>query len=201
MQRWWMHSKNIIMLWGCLRGARSLFLRELGRILLVGGHIWLNFCCTRMVGPQLEILTSVTANYTIAATYVKAAIADMKAYRDLMQYRKIPVGYSAGKRPPSIFAAFPSNVIPKATTRSFAWHSNLTLLVARPPNPQTSSPSNASAGAATGPPFNHRSTRKYTLMQPPILSPFLSLRPAVSLAQVGIQAASSPTSPSSWAGR
>ncbi|CAO2653469.1 Nn.00g028800.m01.CDS01 [Neocucurbitaria sp. VM-36] len=32
---------------------------------------------------------------TIAAPAVKAVIADMKAYRDLMQYRKIPIGYSA----------------------------------------------------------------------------------------------------------
>ncbi|KAF2799856.1 glycoside hydrolase family 72 protein, partial [Melanomma pulvis-pyrius CBS 109.77] len=32
---------------------------------------------------------------TGAAAYAKAVIADMKAYRDLMQYRKIPIGYSA----------------------------------------------------------------------------------------------------------
>jgi hypothetical protein len=34
------------------------------------------------------------ANTTESAAYVKAAIADMKAYRDLMQYRSIPIGYS-----------------------------------------------------------------------------------------------------------
>lgn len=33
-------------------------------------------------------------NSTIAAPVVKAVIADMKAYRDAMQYRKIPIGYS-----------------------------------------------------------------------------------------------------------
>ncbi|KAF2870771.1 Glucanosyltransferase-domain-containing protein [Massariosphaeria phaeospora] len=32
---------------------------------------------------------------TTAAPYAKAVVADMKAYRDLMQYRKIPIGYSA----------------------------------------------------------------------------------------------------------
>ncbi|ORY13888.1 Glucanosyltransferase, partial [Clohesyomyces aquaticus] len=35
------------------------------------------------------------ASSSAAALYVKASIADMKAYRDLMQYRKIPIGYSA----------------------------------------------------------------------------------------------------------
>ncbi|KAF2267726.1 hypothetical protein CC78DRAFT_565914 [Lojkania enalia] len=34
-------------------------------------------------------------NTTNAAEYVKAAITDMKAYRDFMQYRKIPIGYVA----------------------------------------------------------------------------------------------------------
>lgn len=33
----------------------------------------------------------------MAAPIVKAAIADMKAYRDAMQYRKIPIGYSNNK--------------------------------------------------------------------------------------------------------
>ena len=33
-------------------------------------------------------------NSTIAAPVVKAVIADMKAYRDAMQYREIPIGYS-----------------------------------------------------------------------------------------------------------
>jgi hypothetical protein len=33
-------------------------------------------------------------NNTEAAPYAKAIIADMKAYRDLMQYRSIPIGYS-----------------------------------------------------------------------------------------------------------
>ncbi|KAJ4364452.1 hypothetical protein N0V83_009046 [Neocucurbitaria cava] len=37
----------------------------------------------------------VEPNTTVAAPAVKAVIADMKAYRDLMQYRKIPIGYSA----------------------------------------------------------------------------------------------------------
>ncbi|KAF2738681.1 hypothetical protein EJ04DRAFT_549611 [Polyplosphaeria fusca] len=32
---------------------------------------------------------------TVAAPYVKAAIADMKAYRDAMRYREMPIGYSA----------------------------------------------------------------------------------------------------------
>lgn len=36
-------------------------------------------------------------NSTMAAPIVKAAIADMKAYRDAMQYRKIPIGYSNNK--------------------------------------------------------------------------------------------------------
>jgi hypothetical protein len=35
------------------------------------------------------------ADSTQAAAYAKAVIADMKAYRDLMQYRSIPIGYSA----------------------------------------------------------------------------------------------------------
>ncbi|PSN71510.1 hypothetical protein BS50DRAFT_570850 [Corynespora cassiicola Philippines] len=35
------------------------------------------------------------ASTSIAAPYVKAVIADLKAYRDAMQYRKIPIGYSA----------------------------------------------------------------------------------------------------------
>ncbi|KAF2469097.1 uncharacterized protein BDR25DRAFT_229953, partial [Lindgomyces ingoldianus] len=40
-----------------------------------------------------EIVNDVKS--TGAAAYAKAVIADMKAYRDLMQYRKIPIGYSA----------------------------------------------------------------------------------------------------------
>lgn len=36
-----------------------------------------------------------TAEQTKLAPYLKAAARDMKAYRDKMQYRKIPVGYSA----------------------------------------------------------------------------------------------------------
>ena len=32
---------------------------------------------------------------SIAAPAIKAMIADMKAYQDLMQYRKIPIGYSS----------------------------------------------------------------------------------------------------------
>ena len=34
---------------------------------------------------------------TSAAAYVKAAISDMKAYRDLQGYRNIPIGYSASR--------------------------------------------------------------------------------------------------------
>jgi 1,3-beta-glucanosyltransferase GAS1 len=40
-----------------------------------------------------EVLT--TANSSQAAPYVKASARDIKAYRDLKGYRKIPVGYSA----------------------------------------------------------------------------------------------------------
>ena len=40
-----------------------------------------------------EVINS--TNATIAAPAVKAVIADMKAYRDFMQYRKIPIGYAA----------------------------------------------------------------------------------------------------------
>lgn len=39
----------------------------------------------------------VEANQSDAAPFVKAAIRDVKAYRDSKGYRKIPVGYSAGK--------------------------------------------------------------------------------------------------------
>jgi hypothetical protein len=35
------------------------------------------------------------ASTSAAATYVKASIADMKAYRDAMQYREIPIGYAS----------------------------------------------------------------------------------------------------------
>ena len=38
-----------------------------------------------------------TANGSGAAPYVKAALRDVKSYRDSKNYRKIPVGYSAGK--------------------------------------------------------------------------------------------------------
>ncbi|KAF1850504.1 glycoside hydrolase family 72 protein [Cucurbitaria berberidis CBS 394.84] len=40
-----------------------------------------------------EVINDV--NTTIAAPAIKAVIADMKGYRDLMQYRKIPIGYSS----------------------------------------------------------------------------------------------------------
>ena len=36
------------------------------------------------------------ANASIVAPYVKAAVRDVKAYRDSKNYRKIPIGYSAG---------------------------------------------------------------------------------------------------------
>lgn len=36
-----------------------------------------------------------TANGSAAAPYVKAALRDVKSYRDSKKYRKIPVGYSA----------------------------------------------------------------------------------------------------------
>ncbi|KAF2021081.1 glycoside hydrolase family 72 protein [Aaosphaeria arxii CBS 175.79] len=39
-----------------------------------------------------EVITNV--NNTKAAPYVRAAIADLKAYRDLQGYRNIPIGYS-----------------------------------------------------------------------------------------------------------
>ncbi|KAL8848390.1 MAG: hypothetical protein Q9221_006589 [Calogaya cf. arnoldii] len=44
-----------------------------------------------------EVLT--TAEVSNAAPYVKAAIRDMKAYRDSKDYRKIPIGYSAADVP------------------------------------------------------------------------------------------------------
>ncbi|KAL8645793.1 MAG: hypothetical protein Q9226_007138 [Calogaya cf. arnoldii] len=44
-----------------------------------------------------EVLT--TAEVSNAAPYVKAAIRDMKAYRDSKNYRKIPIGYSAADVP------------------------------------------------------------------------------------------------------
>ncbi|KAL8685121.1 MAG: hypothetical protein Q9224_005955 [Gallowayella concinna] len=44
-----------------------------------------------------EVLT--TAEVSSAAPYVKAAVRDMKAYRDSKKYRKIPIGYSAADVP------------------------------------------------------------------------------------------------------
>ncbi|KAI4194369.1 MAG: hypothetical protein LQ350_007808 [Teloschistes chrysophthalmus] len=44
-----------------------------------------------------EVLT--TAEVSNAAPYVKAAVRDMKAYRDSKNYRKIPIGYSAADVP------------------------------------------------------------------------------------------------------
>ncbi|KAL8913031.1 MAG: hypothetical protein Q9171_002099 [Xanthocarpia ochracea] len=44
-----------------------------------------------------EVLTS--AEVSNAAPYVKAAVRDMKAYRDSRNYRKIPIGYSAADVP------------------------------------------------------------------------------------------------------
>ena len=46
----------------------------------------------RLVPDRLHI-----ANGSGAAPYVKAALRDVKSYRDSKNYRKIPVGYSAGK--------------------------------------------------------------------------------------------------------
>ena len=42
-------------------------------------------------------LTWGEANRSDAAPYIKASIRDMKAYRESKNYRKIPVGYSAGR--------------------------------------------------------------------------------------------------------
>ncbi|KAL8877744.1 MAG: hypothetical protein Q9198_004294 [Flavoplaca austrocitrina] len=44
-----------------------------------------------------EVLT--TAEVSNAAPYVKAAVRDMKAYRDSKEYREIPIGYSAADVP------------------------------------------------------------------------------------------------------
>ncbi|KAL8896550.1 MAG: hypothetical protein Q9207_007656 [Kuettlingeria erythrocarpa] len=44
-----------------------------------------------------EVLT--TAEVSNAAPYVKAAVRDIKAYRDSKNYRKIPIGYSAADVP------------------------------------------------------------------------------------------------------
>ena len=41
-----------------------------------------------------EVLTQ--ANASVVAPYVKAAVRDVKAYRDSKNYRKVPIGYSAG---------------------------------------------------------------------------------------------------------
>jgi len=38
-----------------------------------------------------------TGNGSAAAPYIKAALRDVKAYRDSKNYRKIPIGYSAGE--------------------------------------------------------------------------------------------------------
>lgn len=40
---------------------------------------------------------NVPAETSGAAPYVKAAVRDVKAYRDSKNYRKIPIGYSAGQ--------------------------------------------------------------------------------------------------------
>ncbi|KAF2114353.1 Glucanosyltransferase, partial [Lophiotrema nucula] len=42
-----------------------------------------------------EVLTDVNTSNT--APYVKAALADMKTYRDFMGYREIPIGYAAAE--------------------------------------------------------------------------------------------------------
>lgn len=44
---------------------------------------------------RLETNPSFAANGSVAAPYVKAAVRDMKAYRDSKKYRNIPIGYSA----------------------------------------------------------------------------------------------------------
>lgn len=49
-------------------------------------------------GPQSRpSLKTFQANTSDAAPYLKAAVRDVKAYRDSKNYRKIPVGYSAGE--------------------------------------------------------------------------------------------------------
>lgn len=50
---------------------------------------------TRVGGVNTFFLTG---NGSAAAPYIKAALRDVKAYRDSKNYRKIPIGYSAGKR-------------------------------------------------------------------------------------------------------
>jgi len=47
-----------------------------------------------------EVLT--TPNDSQAAPYVKAAAMNVKAYRNRMKYRSIPVGYAAGEAPPTL---------------------------------------------------------------------------------------------------
>ena len=47
---------------------------------------------------DLWTLTFYAANGSVAAPYVKAALRDVKAYRDSKNYRKVPIGYSAGEQ-------------------------------------------------------------------------------------------------------
>lgn len=47
-------------------------------------------------GGQEHRTDQLTAETSGAAPYVKAAVRDIKAYRDSKNYRKIPIGYSAG---------------------------------------------------------------------------------------------------------
>lgn len=51
---------------------------------------------TRVYGIMLRRV-DLTGNGSAAAPYVKAALRDLKAYRDSKHYRNIPIGYSAGK--------------------------------------------------------------------------------------------------------
>ena len=48
-------------------------------------------------GKHKQKLNRSAANGSAAAPYVKAALRDVKAYRDSKNYRKIPIGYSAGQ--------------------------------------------------------------------------------------------------------
>ena len=45
---------------------------------------------------QSILILTFSANASIVAPYVKAAVRDVKAYRDSKNYRKVPIGYSAG---------------------------------------------------------------------------------------------------------
>lgn len=121
-----------------------------------------------------------SAEVSNAAPYVKAAVRDMKAYRDSKNYRKIPIGYSAGIIYQSPFGCLTnSNTLQPTYPASAPCYRTTSPAATTMPNEQTSTPSTFTNGAAA-PATTARDTRSSRRTRPATTSPSSSPKRAAA---------------------